>query len=276
MTLVLSLIQPSPVPTELQGITPDRLATLSPAEIEQLPVLQGNRRLPLAEVFHIAGSAEDLDIVLQGDLAGVHWIGAGMVHGRITVEGSVGRHAGSGMSGGELLIRGSADGWAGAEMRGGLLRIEGSAGALAGGAYRGATKGMSGGTLLIHGDAGSESGLVMRRGLIAIGGSCGDYPAFNMLAGAMFVFGRAGLRPAAGMRRGTLALLGPSQPRLLPTFRSSAVLQPTAVRLVLKRLQQLRFPIAAELYATCLEIFRGDLVAGGKGELLRLPGVFEH
>jgi len=241
MTLVLSLIQPSPVPTELQGITPDQLAPLSPAEIQQLPVLQGKRRLPLAEVFHISGSPVDLDIVLQGDLAGVHWIGAGMVRGRMTVEGSVGRHAGSGMSGGELVVKGSADGWAGAEMRGGLLRIEGSAGPLAGGAYRGATKGMSGGTLLIHGDAGSESGLVMRRGLIAIGGSCGDYPAFNMLAGAMFVFGRAGLRPAAGMRRGTLALLGPSQPRPLPTFRHSAVLQPTAVRLVLKRLEQLRF-----------------------------------
>ncbi len=270
MTLVLSLIRPSRLPTEVQGITPDRLATMSPADIQRVTVLQGNQRLPLAEVFHVSGTADDQCIVFQGNLDAVHWIGAGMVSGRILVDGSAGRHAGSGMVGGELTILGSADGWAGAEMQGGVLRIHGSAGPLAGGAYRGASRGMTGGSLLIHGDAGSESGLVMRRGLIAIGGSCGDYPAFNMLAGAMFVFGNAGLRPAAGMRRGTLALLGSQPPDPLPTFRYSTVLQPTAVRLVLQRLQLLQFPVDPELYTARLEMFRGDLVAGGKGELLRL------
>ena len=77
MTLVLSLIQPSPVPTELQGITPDRLATLSPAEIEQLPVLQGNRRLlqKLAranpDALLAAGLHEFLD-ELQVELGALH------------------------------------------------------------------------------------------------------------------------------------------------------------------------------------------------------------
>lgn len=272
MPLLLSPLQHSPIPTEIRGITPDRLAGLSIPEIERLPVLHGNRSLPLAELFHVAGSAQDLHLELHGDLSCVHWVGAGMTGGRIHVEGSVGRHAGSGMSGGQLEIAGSADGWAGAEMRGGLLRIKGSAGPLAGGAYRGATKGMTGGNLLIHGDAGSETGLVMRRGLIAIGGSCGDFPAFNMLAGALFVFGSCGRRPAAGMRRGTLAMLGhaPSNPPL-PTFRYSATLQPTALRLVLTRLEQLQFPFNHDLFHACVDMYRGDLVAGGKGELLKIP-----
>ncbi|MGV2341564.1 MAG UNVERIFIED_CONTAM: hypothetical protein LVR18_48880 [Planctomycetaceae bacterium] len=141
----------------------------------------------------------------------------------------------------------------------GVLQILGSTGPLAGGAYRGAAKGMTGGTLLIHGNAGSEAGLVMRRGLIAIGGNCDDFPAFNMRAGALFVFGNAGLNPGAGMRRGTLALLGSQPVSLLPTFRFSAGLQPTAFRLVLRRLERLQFPVDPALYAAPIEMFRGDL-----------------
>ena len=122
---------------------------------------------------------------------------------------------------------------------------------------------------MIHGDAGHEAGRCLRRGLIAIGGRCGDFPGFNMLAGAMLVLGPSGVRPAAGMRRGTLALLHSTCPPVLPTFRCAAVLQPTAFRLILKRLEQLDFPFDAALYEQPLEIFRGDMVVGGKGEILR-------
>jgi formylmethanofuran dehydrogenase subunit C len=270
MALVISPGFFSPVPTEVNGITPDRLAGMPLPEIERIPILHGNHSIPLAERFQISGSPSDMDIRFEGDLEGVHWIGAGMTSGRLTADGSVGRHAGSGMSGGSLTINGSASGWAGAEMRGGVLQIHGSTGPLAGGAYRGAAKGMTGGTLLIHGNAGSEAGLVMRRGLIAIGGNCDDFPAFNMLAGALFVFGNAGLNPGAGMRRGTLALLGSQPVSLLPTFRFSARLQPTAFRLVLRRLERLLFPVDPALYSAPIEMFRGDLVTGGKGELLRV------
>jgi len=270
MTLVISPAFSSPVPTEVSGITPDRLAGMLLSEIERIPVLHGNHSIPLAERFHVTGSPCDMNIRFEGDLEGVHWIGAGMTSGHLTADGSVGRHTGSGMSGGTLTVTGSASGWAGAEMRGGLLQVHGSTGPLAGGAYRGAAKGMTGGTLLIHGDAGSEAGLAMRRGLIAIRGACQDFPAFNMLAGALFVFGNVGLSPGAGMRRGTLALLGNQPVPLLPTFRFSARLQPTAFRLVLRRLERLQFPIDPGLYTAPIDIFRGDLVTGGKGELLRV------
>jgi hypothetical protein len=72
------------------------------------------------------------------------------------------------------------------------------------------------------------------------------------------------------MRRGTLALLGSQQVPLLPTFRFSALLQPTAFRLVLRRLERLLFPLDPALYTAPIEMFRGDLVTGGKGELLRV------
>ena len=269
MPLSLSLRAPSTLPIEAQGLTPDLLRDKSLAEIQRLPVLCGNTLLPLGELFHVSGSAADAEIEFAGDHAQVHWIGAGMKAGCIRVTGAAGRHAGSGMNGGELLIDGDAGDWAGAEMRRGLIRIKGAAGASAGGVYVGGTKGMTGGTLLIHGAAGNESGRCMRRGLIAIGGPCGDYTAFNMLAGAVLVFGPCGIRPAAGMRRGTLALLHPAQTQLLPTFRLAATLQPTAVRLVLRRLEQLHFPFETTLCEEPLEIFRGDVVVGGKGEILR-------
>lgn len=269
MPLTLTLIAPSTLPVEAQALTPELLRDKSIAEIQRLPVLCGNRQQPLAELFHVAGSAADAEIEFAGDQPNVHWIGAGMTSGRIRVTGSAGRHAGNRMNGGELLIDGDAGDWAGVEMQRGLIRIGGSAGNSAGGVAVGGTKGMTGGTLLIHGNAGHETGRCMRRGLIAVGGRCGDYAAFNMLAGSLVVFGPCGFRPAAGMRRGTLALLDHAPCQLLPTFHAAAVLQPTALRLTLKRLQQLQFPFPHSLCEEPLEIFRGDLVVGGKGEILR-------
>ncbi len=270
MPLILSLIDPSAtLPIEAQGLIPELLRDKSLAEIQHLPVLCGNALLPLGELFLVSGSAADGQMEFSGDHSQVHWIGSGMTTGSIRVTGAAGRHAGSGLAGGELVIDGNAGDWAGAEMRQGLIRIRGSVGAQAGGVYVGGTKGMTGGTLLIHGDAGHEAGRCLRRGLIAIGGRCGDFPGFNMLAGAMLVLGPSGVRPAAGMRRGTLALLHSTCPPVLPTFRCAAVLQPTAFRLILKRLEQLDFPFDAALYEQPLEIFRGDMVVGGKGEILR-------
>jgi formylmethanofuran dehydrogenase subunit C len=270
MPLTLTLVAPSTIPIEVQGITPDQLREKTLREIQRLPVLHGNRQQELGELFAVTGSAADEQIEFVGECGTVHWIGAGMAAGYVRVTGSVGRHAGSGMSGGELLISGSAGDWAGAEMRRGLLRILGSAGDHAGGAYVGAQKGMTGGSLLIHGDAGNETGRVMRRGLIAVAGCCGDYAAFNMLAGSVMVFGAIGRRPGAGMRRGTLALLGSPPAVLLPTFRRAAALQSTTYRMMLRHLEQLQFPIEASLYGCVPEILRGDLAAGGKGEILRL------
>jgi formylmethanofuran dehydrogenase subunit C len=126
---------------------------------------------------------------------------------------------------------------------------------------------MTGGTILIDGDAGNEIGHTMRRGTIAIGGAAGDMLAFNMIAGTVLVFGECGIRPGAGMRRGTLGLFGPNPPMLLPSFRYGSTFQPLALRMVLRSLRNKGFAVDESVAAADLDLYHGDLVALGKGEI---------
>ncbi|MCA9266882.1 MAG: formylmethanofuran dehydrogenase subunit C, partial [Planctomycetales bacterium] len=238
MPLTLTQHTTSAVPIEVEGVLPERIAELSPGEIERLPVLHGNRRTPLGEFFRAAGDASDLQLEWVGDLSGVHRIGAGMTTGRIRVDGCAGRHLGSAMTGGEIIVAGDAGDWLGAEMRGGAVHVHGDAGDCVGAAYRGARRGMAGGTIFIHGRAGHELGHSMRRGLIAVAGDAGEFAGFHMLAGSIFVFGRVGLRCGAEMRRGTIALLGPHAPALLPTFRFACRFRPPMLPLQLAGLRR--------------------------------------
>jgi formylmethanofuran dehydrogenase subunit C len=268
MPLRLTLRQTSNIPLEVEGITPDTVRGQSLAEIEKLEIFHGNAKTPLAEFFSVAGNAADEVHDWEGDLAGVHWIGAKMRAGRIVVQGNAGRHVGSELRGGEIHVLGDAGDWAGAELHGGLIRIRGRAGDNVGSAYRGSAKGMTGGTILVEGDAGSEAGRLMRRGLIAIGGSVGDLAGVNLLAGSILIFGESGVRPAAGMKRGTLALLGKMAPPLLPSFRRACRYRAEHLQLIFRQLKQLEFPVADELLSCAYDLYNGDLVEGGRGEIL--------
>lgn len=268
--LTLTYRGTSAVPVEIEGIVPDRLRELQPAAISKLPIFHGNRSVPLAELFAITGDAGDERLTLCGELAGVHWIGAKMQSGELRVEGSVGRHVGSGLRGGEIHVAGDVGDWAGAEMKSGLIHVRGSAGDQAGAAYRGSPRGMTGGTLLIQGNSGSETGYLMRRGLIAVGGDTGDFPAWNMIAGTILVFGTTGRRAAAGMRRGTLAVFG-KRPGLLPTFRPSGLSKPTFLRLYFAELRRRGFALPEQLTDAELQVFAGDGLTVGKGEVLTRP-----
>jgi formylmethanofuran dehydrogenase subunit C len=263
----LTYRHPQSIPVELEGITPDRLAGQSLAEVERLPVMVGNRTVPLAELFTIAGSGSDLRIDLEGDCSGVHWIGAKMGEGDIFVHGSAGRHVGSEMAGGRIEVEGSAGDWVGAELRSGTIRVRGNAGHLVGAAYRGSRKGMTGGTILVHGSAGNEVGHTMRRGLIAVGGDVGDVVGFGMLAGTILVAGQAGIRHGAGMKRGTLIFLNAERPPLLPTFRFACRYRPPVMTPVLRALQADGFPLPTVDYWPQVDLYNGDLLVGGRGEL---------
>ena len=127
---------------------------------------------------------------------------------------------------------------------------------------------MTGGTILVDGNAGSEVGLTMRRGLIAIGGSAGDMIGFNMIAGTVFVFGACGIRSGAGMRRGMIGLFGPKPPPLLPTFRYATTMKLPIVNLLLRDIRSKQFPVDETLFDTNLDIYHGDLVEVGRGEVL--------
>jgi formylmethanofuran dehydrogenase subunit C len=255
------------IPLEIEGFVPHAMRGKSLAQIERFEIFHGNEKRPLADFFAVSGDPGDLRFDFQGDLSGVHWIGARMSEGAIHVEGPAGRHVGSEMSGGEIHVAGDASDWVGGEMHGGLIHVRGRAGHLIGSAYRGSKRGMTGGTILVHGETGNEVGHTMRRGLIAVGG-CGDFVGLNMIAGTIFVFGPAGIRPAAGMRRGTIGLFGAEPVKLLPTFRAGGRDRLLVVNLLLRELARLGYPFDESLADAELRTYHGDLVAIGRGEVL--------
>ncbi|MCE9546573.1 MAG: formylmethanofuran dehydrogenase subunit C [Planctomycetia bacterium] len=268
MTLKLDYTGQTPIPVEVEGLTPDEVRGQSLAEIEQFEIQHGNEKLPLAAMFRVSGDPADGRIEFSGNLSGVHWIGAGMTDGEIHLAGPAGRHVGSEMTGGTITVDGDASDWVGGEMHGGLIHVRGQAGHLVGAAYRGSRRGMTGGTILIDGDAGNEIGLTMRRGLIAVGGAGGDVPGFNMIAGTILVLGESGIRPGAAMRRGTIGLLGSPSLTLLPTFRAAGRCRPLVLSLVFRQLQSLGFVFDADLLTAEYRLFHGDLLEGGRGEIL--------
>lgn len=268
MAITLTYNAQTNVPVEIEGLTPDWACDKPLSQIERFEIFHGNCKVPLAEMFTVSGDPSDKRFDFEGNLSGVHWIGAHMTSGQVHIHGSAGRHVGSQMRGGEIHVEGDASGWVGAEMHKGLIHVKGNAGHLTGAAYRGSSKGMTGGTILIDGNAGNEIGLTMRRGLIAIGGSAGDMLGFNMIAGTVVVFGECGIRPGAGMRRGTLGLFGPNPPQLLPSFRFASTMQLPAVRLILNALNDKGFRVDDSLRNSEFDLYHGDLVAVGRGEIL--------
>ena len=267
--LTLTLRAPSPIPLELDGVTPDRIHAMSAAEVARLPVAHGNRSEPLGEFFDAAGSPADGNLTIRGDLRTVKSIGAGMTGGRLFADGA-GMHAGARMTGGELTIEGDAGDWVGAEMTGGAITVRGNAGDQAGAAYRGSRRGMTGGTIFVHGSAGDELGLLMRRGLIAVKGACGEFAGASMIAGSVFVFGKAGNRLGAGMKRGTILAAGGVE-ELPPSFRYSCDYLPTFLAVYLRHLDMQGFT-DDRVRLDRVRCYRGDLLTGGRGEVLVVPG----
>ncbi|MFO0847650.1 MAG: formylmethanofuran dehydrogenase subunit C [Gemmataceae bacterium] len=262
--LYLTLRRQPDVPLELDGITPDRLVGLGEDDIARLPVAHGNRSEPLGEFFTVAGSADYGEMLVRGDCSRVKLIGARLTAGRICVEGDVGMHAGAGMTGGELFVRGHAGDWLGAEMAGGVIRVEGSAGDHVGAGYVGSRRGMTGGTIVVTGDVGAEAGVRMRRGLIAVGGEAGPFAAAAMIAGTLVVGNKLGRGAGAGMKRGTILTADP-EPEIGPGFRFSCDIRPAFLGLLADHLHRLHFTAPVGGSVRC---YRGDLLAGGNGELL--------
>ncbi len=264
--IVLTRRASSPVPLEVEGVTPDAVAPLSALDVARLPVLHGNRSEDLGEWFDVTGDPADGVVRFAGDTATVKHIAAGMTGGRVEVEGGVGMHAGAGMRGGSLVVRGDAASWLGAEMKGGTIAVFGDAGSQVGAAYRGSRRGMTGGEIHVRGSAGDEVGLLMRRGLIAVGGACGSFAGASMIAGSVFAFGPLGGRAGAGMKRGTV-FAGGGVGEVPPSFRATCDYVPTFLPAYLRHIVQAgvipvgRAPVRVRCY-------RGDLLHGGTGEVL--------
>lgn len=255
----------SAIPVEAECISPDRLRGLTAAEIAALPVWQGNQKGALGDFFAVAGAGGD-EIVIDGDVPHVKWIGQGMTGGRIEVRGDCGMHAGSGMAGGELRIRGRAGDYLGAEMSGGLIRVDGDAGHQVGAGYRGSPTGMTGGVILIHGNAGNELGASMGRGLIAVLGNAGDLAGLGMHAGTILIGGRPGIRAGAWMERGSIVCWGGAE--LMPTLIYACTYTPPWLALHLRSLARAGAAVPEPWARGSYRLFSGDTAVGGQGEVL--------
>ena len=273
MSLIFTNQSESNVPVCVQGILPESIARLKTDQIAELKVWRGNRQFTLADLFRIdtLDDAQPDKIVWRGDMSRVHWLGTQMSSGTMIVEGNAGRHLGSQMKGGQIQVDGSADDYVGCEMTGGQIRIGKDAGDWLGAAYPGSRVGLNRGTILIGGNAGRGVGFGMRRGLICIAGNVDRLVGWNMLAGNIVVGGQVGQMAAKGMSRGTLWLasrdLAASNRQMLPpSFAAGSYAQPAVAGLMCNWLRELESGV--ELPNVSYQIFHGDYLQGGRGEVL--------
>jgi formylmethanofuran dehydrogenase subunit C len=251
---------------EIDGLTPDRTATLSQADIAVLPVLVGSRRAVLGDLFTVDGERSSR-LQIEGDLRNIDGLGAGTAGGELLIHGFAGRRVGAGMTGGSIDVRGDVGDEAGVGMRGGALRVTGHAGDRLGAAPAGASKGTSGGEIVVSGSVGKDAGARMRRGLIVIGGDAGADAGRAIIAGTLVVFGRTGADPGRGSKRGSIVALGGID--VPATYEYACTYQPTYVRMLLTYLQR-RYGVASPdgtldgSYAR----YCGDAGGPGKGEIL--------
>jgi formylmethanofuran dehydrogenase subunit C len=255
----------SAIPVEAGCISPDVFGGKPAEEVGELPLLWGNKKKKLSDLFYIR-SGKGTGIVIDGDVPNAKHIGAGMAKGSISIKGSAGMHVGHGMEGGRISIAGNAGDWLGAEMRGGLISVKGSVGDLAGSAYRGSKRGMTGGTIIIHGNAGTEVGELLAGGNIGVKGSVGSFVGTLMEGGLIACLDGIGERPGAGMIRGTI--LAMKSPRMLPTFRFTRAYNPKLLKPRLEELKAGGFPVGRKHIEGLYDRYEGDLAADGKGRII--------
>ena len=191
------------------------------------------------------GRRRDDDVRVEGDLARVAGLGAGMAGGRLTIAGDAGPHVGRRDARrrdrrrgrrGRLGRRGDARR---AARRARLRRPPRSAAPTPG-----SRAGMRGGEILVHGDAGDEAGAGLRRGLIAVAGRAGRRRRPERARGHDRRVRRARRPPGAGMRRASIVAMGAAA--LLPTYARACTYRPPFLRLCLRRLRELGLPVTDE------------------------------
>lgn len=257
------------VRVDFRGVSPVQLCLLDKQDAARFEVPQGNRRIPLADLFDITVEARDAvlpALTLEGDLGSVDRIGWGMEEGVLRVDGEAGDYLGCGMAGGELSVSGSAGDFAACEMAGGRLRIDGSCGDFAAASLPGSIDGMRGGSLVIRGNAGARLADHMRRGTVLLFGNAGDYAASRMVAGTLAIAGACGEHLAYGMRRGTVLCLG-AHPDASSTFAATHH-DFLVYWSLLRRHLAAGGGAFARLPAAVPRRFVGDIAADGQGELL--------
>jgi formylmethanofuran dehydrogenase subunit C len=261
----LTLKSEPPVRLAADLLIPERLAALSPKEIERLPLAVGKRQEHVGDWFLVEGGQSD-KIEIVGQCRRIDRIGAGMSRGTITLRGDGGAYLGIGMRGGAVLVDGSVGFGAATALSGGVLRIAGNAGDGLAGALPGAVAGMQGGSVLLGGSAGSGAGQRLKRGLVVIAGAAGPCCGSEMIAGTIVVGGSLGPHAGLAMRRGSiLALSGGAA--LAPTFIDCGTHDFAWLRLLRRHLEGLGEAALVSRLGP-LRRLAGDAAVAGRGEVL--------
>lgn len=268
-TVTLTLRAPVERTLEIDGLSADRLATLSEREIAMLPLWDGRDQLRLGDLFDVRG-ARGATVHVVGDLSYLDGLGAGMAGGELVVAGNVGRRVGHRMTGGVIRVLGDAGAAAGLEMAGGVLEITGNAGDHVGGAEAGSSKGMRGGELIVHGTAGAGVGARMRRGTIVCA-RAGPQTGEGMIAGNVLVLGPVHDNVGRYNKRGSIAVLGSiSVPAV---YRYACTYHPPHLALMLRHLRaRFHLPITDRHIAGAYRRWSGDMSELGRGEILQWVG----
>jgi formylmethanofuran dehydrogenase subunit C len=251
-------------------LRPDVLGELPLEQLRQQPILAGRVRYPLAELFNITGESGET-LTVPGSERFFH-LGQGMKAGTLIVDGPAGDLAGMEMTGGTLMIAGPAGASLGASMLGGRILVRGDTGPETGGPSPNWTEGMTGGEIFVAGRAGPHCGLRMRAGLIATH-AVEDFAGYHMLAGTILV--RQGPLHHAGvsLRRGTLITLDPqAAASWLPYYQPDCVYEPVFLKVLLGYLQRKGFDIPAGARHGRYQLYSGDRLVLGKGEILQYVG----
>lgn len=156
LTLKPNLTQP----IDCRLLTPNNLANLSIAEIENLSLLNIKNSPKIGDYFEVSGSDAN-DIGFKNSNCQLDYIGHKMTRGQITIEGDCGDFLGSQMRGGRIICHGNAKDRVGDQMRRGLILIDGNAGDYCGSR-------MIAGTIGIYGSVGRYVGFAMKRGTILL------------------------------------------------------------------------------------------------------------
>lgn len=141
-------------------LTPNNLANLNMAQIENLSLLNTQNSPKIGDLFVISGNDAN-HIIFNNTNQQLDYIGHQMSRGQITVEGDCGDFLGSQMRGGSIICHGNAKDRVGDQLRRGLILIDGNAGDYCGSR-------MIAGTIGVYGSVGRYTGFAMKRGTILL------------------------------------------------------------------------------------------------------------
>jgi formylmethanofuran dehydrogenase subunit C len=253
--IILTVKRELHLPVDADELSPNNLGGKSVEEIGCIKVWEGNKQLPLQDIFKVSEKSngdEGTTVRLVGNASKIRNIGSKTSSGSVIVEGNAGMYVGERMSGGTILVTGDTGSWLGMRMKGGRIEVRGNTGDYVGAGYRGTDLGMKGGTIIIHGNAGNEVGCWMTNGTIRIKGNVGLFPGIHMSNGAVLTEGNCSGRAGAQMRGGKVIVSG-HIPTVLPSFGFEEI--------------QEKAKFADEKIVGPFYLFSGDMNENGKGKL---------